>query len=89
MVMDPIVGSDHAHMGDPYLKTNISHSIMMGLTHSTYQHFKIAQKIHTSKWTVRPEAHTIGSSNIKTSNRPYKRHQPQLSYSESVLTYPK
>ena len=68
--------------------TNISHSPMMGLTHPIHQHFELAQKIHTSERTVRPEAHIIGSSNIETSIRPYKRHQPQFSYSESVLTYP-
>ena len=62
---------------------------MMGLTHPIFQHFKLVQEIHTGEWTVRPEAHTVGSSYIETSNRSYKRHQPQLSYSESVLTYPK
>ena len=69
--------------------TNISNSPMMGLTHLIHQHFKLAQEIHTSERTVRPEAHTVGSSYIETSNRPYKRHQPPLSYSKSVLTYPK
>ena len=83
------LGSGHAHMGDLDLNTNISHSPMMGLTHPTYQYFKLAQEIHTGERTVRPKAHTIGSSNIETSNRPYKRHQPQFSYFESVLTYPK
>ena len=77
MVMDPIVGSGYAHMGDPDPKTNIFHSLMMGLTHPIYQHFKFAQKNHTSEQTVRPEAHTVGTSNIETSNRPYRRHQPQ------------
>ena len=81
--------SGHAHMGDPDPNTNISHSPMMGLTHPIHQYFKLAQEIHTDERIVRPEAHTIGSSNIETSYRPYKRHQPQLSYSKSVLTYPK
>ena len=62
---------------------------MMGLTHPIHQHFRLAQEIHTGERIVRPEAHTIGSLNIETSNRPYRRHQPQLSYSISVLTYPK
>ena len=61
----------------------------MGMTHPINQHFKLAQEIHTDEQTVRPEAHTIESSNIETSFRPYKRHQPQFSYSESVLKYPK
>ena len=60
---------------------------MMGMTHPIYQHFKLVQEIHTGERTVRPEAHIIGSSNIETS--PYRRHQPQYDYSESVLTYPK
>ena len=76
-------------MGDPDPYSNIFHSPMMGTIHSIHQHFKLAQEIHTDERTVRPEAHTIGSSNIETSNRPYKRHQPQLNYSKSVLTYPK
>ena len=62
---------------------------MIGLTHSTHQHFELAQEIHTDERTVQSEAHTIGSSNIETSNRPYRRHQPQYSYFKSVLTYPK
>ena len=61
---------------------------MMGLTHPIHHHFKLAQEIHTGERTVQPEAHTIGISNIETLNRPYKS-QPQLSYSISVLTYPK
>ena len=87
--MDLLVGLGHAFMGDPDPYSNISHSPIMGLTHPTYPYFKLTQEIHTSKWTVRPEAHTIGSSNIETQIRLYWRHQVQKSYSESVLTYPK
>ena len=76
-------------MSDPYPYSNISHSPMMGLTHPINQHFKLVQKIHTSEQTVQPETHIVWSSNIKTQIRPYKRHQPQNSYSKSVLTYPK
>ena len=76
-------------MGDPNPNSNISHLPMTSLTHPMYQHFKLAQKIHTGEQIVRPEAHIIGSSNIETSNRPYRRHQPQFSYSKSVFTYPK
>ena len=65
-------------MGDSDPNTNISHSPMMGLTHPIYQHFKLAQEIHTGEWIVRPKAHTIGSSNIETSIKPYWRHQPQF-----------
>ena len=83
------LGSGHVHMGDPDPNTNISHSPMMGLTHLIYQHFKLAQEIHTSERTVWLEVHNVRSSYIKISNRPYKRHQPQLSYSKSVLIYPK
>ena len=38
---------------------------------------------------MQPEALTVHSFNKETSNRSYKRHQSQFSYSESVLTYPK
>ena len=69
--------------------TNISHSSMMGLTHPIHQYFKLTQEIHTGERTVWPEAHTVGSSYIETSNRPYKRHQSQLNYSKSELTFPK
>ena len=62
---------------------------MMSLTHPINQHFKLAQEINTGEQTMRPESHIIGSSNIETQIRPYRRHQPQNSYSESVLTYPK
>ena len=80
------LGSGHARMDDPDPNINISHSPMMGLTHPIHQIFKFAQEIHTGEQIVRPEAHIIGSSNIEISNRPYRRHQPQLSYSKSVLT---
>ena len=76
-------------MSDPYPYSNISHSPMMGLTHPINQHFKLVQKIHTSEQTVQLEAHIVWSSNIETQIKPYKRHQPQNSYSKSVLTYPK
>ena len=62
---------------------------MIGLTHPIHQHFKLAQEIHIGERIVRPEAHIVGSSNIETSTMPYRRHQPQFSYSESILTYPK
>ena len=71
----------------PY--SNIFHSPVMGMTHPINQHFKLAQEIHTDEHIVWLEAHTVGSSYIETSNRPHKRHQPQLSYSKSALTYPK
>ena len=74
-------------MGDLDPHSNFSHSPMMGLTHPIHQHFKLAQKIHTSEHTLRPEAHIIGSSNIETSITSYRRHQPQFNYSESVITY--
>ena len=69
------LGSSHAHIGNLDPNTNISHSLMMNLTHPIHQHFRLAQKIHTNEWIVRPEAHTIGAP-IETSNKPYKRHQP-------------
>ena len=87
MNVGPPSGSGQAYMDDP--KPNISHSPIMDLTHPIHQHFNIAQEIHTGERTVRPEAHTKWSLNIETSNRPYRRHQSQLSYSKSVLTYPK
>ena len=84
-----VSGSGHALIGDPWPNSNISHSPVMGLTHPINQHFKLAQKIYTSEQTVRPKAHIVGSSNIETQIRLYRRHQPQNSYSQSVLTYPK
>ena len=62
---------------------------MIGLTHLINQYFKLTQEIHIGERTMRLKAHIIGSSNIETQIRPYRRHQPQNSYSESVLTYPK
>ena len=56
--MGQIIGLGHALMGDPDPHSNISHSLMMGLTHPIHQHFKLAQEIHTGEWIVRPEAHT-------------------------------
>ena len=70
------------------LNTNIFHSPIMGLTHSIIQHFKFVQDIHTDERALRPEGHIIGSFNIKTQIRLYRKHQPQNSYSKSVFTYP-
>ena len=77
-------------MGDLYYSnTNISHSPMMSMTHLINRYFKLAQEIHIDERIVRPEAHNKWSTNIETPLRPCRRHQPQNSYSKSVLTYPK
>ena len=61
---------------------------MIGLTHLINQYFNLALEIYTDERIVQPDAHTKGSFNIETQLKPYRKHQPQNSYSEKFTYIP-